>query len=96
MAMNSIRANYLAYTYPVRRDIVSMARDERGHWVLQLACGHTGSCVGHMVPMQHEGWNCSECSKENVCTNPRWANEWSSGADTSPDNSGIQKDKIRN
>lgn len=74
--MHPDRLNYLAYNNPVKRDIIAMERDSRGHWVINMSCGHTGSCVGHMTPVQREGWNCSECSLEHVKTSPRWANEF--------------------
>lgn len=74
--MHPARFNFLAYgSGAIRKPVVSKERNECGHWVIKLACGHEGSCVGHMVPTGDD-WYCTKCSEENVRTNPRWSSEW--------------------
>jgi hypothetical protein len=46
----------------VERSIVGFRRDEEGHWVAELDCGH-GQHVRHDPPWQSRPWTQSEAGR---------------------------------
>ncbi|HVZ71535.1 MAG TPA: DUF3565 domain-containing protein [Polyangia bacterium] len=47
---------------PPQRRIVGFHRDDDGHWVAELACGHDQH-VRHDPPWQHRAWVLTEASR---------------------------------
>jgi hypothetical protein len=49
----------------LKQAIVGFERDEEGHWVARLACGH-GQHMRHDPPWQQRPWTETEASKIGV------------------------------
>ena len=47
----------------IPQPIVGFHRDQEGHWVAQLACGH-GRHVRHLPPFQERAWTQSKESRQ--------------------------------
>ncbi|MBK1696568.1 DUF3565 domain-containing protein [Rhodovibrio salinarum] len=49
----------------MQQPIVGFHRDEEGHWVAELACGH-GRHVRHKPPFQERPWTQSEAGRQKM------------------------------
>ena len=58
-------ANPVEQPIPVQQPINGYHRDDEGHWVAQLACGHNQH-VRHDPPLVHRQWVKSAAGRESM------------------------------